>query len=497
MQGDAARETRKSPWDFEAWLALGLANTRLLKAADAAVAFDSALVLMSPVARDSFTNIARLLPRAINDSSGVVHYDAGLAGSQSPAAHKAAEDMYWLLADPLSKTKLNENRVEFYSRVAFADMRWTSDDLDMRGADTDRGDIFVRYGPADRESLISCNGMQLMEDANSVAPDVKGADEKWQVWVYNLGKVFIFKAPPSFGTATIPLNMRGIIHETINAEPVRWDNVAATAYLDTMSVRFTRFRAGIDSLDLVTAIAIPVERMMKGTELGGKLPFDINVRAYDPQVRISFEDSISTFVNADSLPSLMNRTWVRRLGHNADVMRIDAYQPDTKRAARGLGMVDDQRPTDFGMSDILLGNALSDYSGSAKRWRDVGLTPTVGFFHLSDPVGLVWELYKLQAKEGVANYNVDISVERVGEPGLKAFTMQILGRFKEAVKGVQAAEKVSLSFDRSQPANEVLVDYLSLAFGNVKAGNYRMFVTITDKATNKYTINSTMIRFIP
>ncbi|MCP6756459.1 GWxTD domain-containing protein, partial [Klebsiella pneumoniae] len=68
---------------------------------------------------------------------------------------RGVESMYWLLADPLTLTTENEFRIEFLSRVTYAEMRWTDETLNLKGADTDRGDVYVRYGPPDLELTVT------------------------------------------------------------------------------------------------------------------------------------------------------------------------------------------------------------------------------------------------------------------------------------------------------------------------------------------------------
>ena len=58
----STRRVAVAPFDFEAWLARGLAAQRLLQSRDAAAAFDSALVYMTPTARAEYTRITRIFP---------------------------------------------------------------------------------------------------------------------------------------------------------------------------------------------------------------------------------------------------------------------------------------------------------------------------------------------------------------------------------------------------------------------------------------------------
>jgi GWxTD domain-containing protein len=132
--------TATVPDDPYAWLARGLAQFRLGDQRAAAAAFDGALARMSPAERARYSDVGRLMRPA--DSTTYAALDA--------AGRAEAERVYWAFVDPMTLTPENEHRLEFLSRVAHAELRWTSDDLYLKGADTDRGQVWVRYGPPDR-----------------------------------------------------------------------------------------------------------------------------------------------------------------------------------------------------------------------------------------------------------------------------------------------------------------------------------------------------------
>lgn len=54
---------------------------------------------------------------------------------------------YWKERDPTSDTRENELQEEFYHRVDFANNFFTVNALDKEGWQTDRGNIYIKYGP--------------------------------------------------------------------------------------------------------------------------------------------------------------------------------------------------------------------------------------------------------------------------------------------------------------------------------------------------------------
>ncbi len=75
---------------------------------------------------------------------------------------------FWKSRDPLYLTEYNERLLEHYSRVAYANLRFGRSEKGIEGWQTDRGQIYVRYGaPLSRtrtcaDFIISIQGGQLI-----------------------------------------------------------------------------------------------------------------------------------------------------------------------------------------------------------------------------------------------------------------------------------------------------------------------------------------------
>lgn len=65
---------------------------------------------------------------------------------------RAFIDAFWLARDPDPQTRVNEARIEFLHRIAFADVAF-NEVPDDRGSLTDRGRVFVLLGPPQRVSI--------------------------------------------------------------------------------------------------------------------------------------------------------------------------------------------------------------------------------------------------------------------------------------------------------------------------------------------------------
>ena len=464
----SSQQLKNAPWDYEGYLAIGLANQRLNHGELAAAAFDSALVLMSPEARTEYTRATRILPphsfgqNRATDSTDFIKLTAG--------AQKSTADLFWAIVDPLAASPTNEFLTEFHARVAYSDLRWTSDDLDHRGANTDRGDIHIRFGPPDR--IIGADGGSM--------------------WRYNSGFNVFFSEPPSFGTGRIPMAGKTAAEMYINDNPVRWDNVPISHMIQNIGVRVTAFRSAADSLDVVVAADIPTGDMVKDNDLGGALPFNISARVIDGLVKTHGIKSAITKIRSDSVPATLPQNWIEHIGPGLNLVRVEAYQPDTRRIARGLIALDTARSTGFGMSDVMLGTRLSESTATPERWRDVRVQPSAGTFRVGEAIGILWENYELKTDGGSVKYRVHINVNRDAGSGIANIAARIRSAFGNRILGQSNGNgDIEIAFPRNAPARNITVEAMSLDLGSVPAGKFHLKVEITDLVTGKKTSRTT------
>ena len=480
----ANRRARSYPLDYQARLAQGLAFHRLGNEKQSQLAFDSAMTMMDDVEQSRLTRFTRILrPRATKETKGTIGDSLSL--SKLPEAQqRGLEQMYWFMNDPLSLTNENEFKLEFLSRVVWSDFRWTNEDLNLRGADTDRGDVYVRYGPPDLE--LSVPGTSSFDASNTDGGVTL-------VWAYRNGLVFFFDLRPGFGSAQYAFNDHDNVEQIKSALPVSFDNVAASRMIDTIPVRVARFRAGHDSTDAVVAARLPIDSLVRGLEMTSA-PVDIDFRIYDQFVRVKGVESEQTSVRPDSMTKPLSRVWTRRLGPGINVIRIEALQADSRRAARAMARVDPAATTGFGMSDILLGTKPTPKAGTApRRWTDIALEPNLGVFARGASIGLLWEMYELAAKDGASKYRVAIEVQRADRSVVGSFAARVVDGLGRVVGREQRSrDKLTISFDRTAASASALVEFLSLDLSESAAGSYRLRVDVTDLATNARTTRQTV-----
>ncbi|WP_353266822.1 GWxTD domain-containing protein [Gemmatimonas sp.] len=471
----ASYRRNQFPLDYQARLACGLALHRLRRFADAKVAFDSALAIMDDEEASRMTRFTRLLrPKSYDKRSPAM--DSTQFTTLPPEQRRGLEAMYWLMNDPLTLTAENELQLEFLARVTYADFRWTDEEMDLRGADTDRGDIYVRYGPPKVEITSAGNTFTTSEFAANATI----------IWEYP-EQMFFFDLVPSFNTAKIGRNDQDFVNRLRDAVPASFNNLPITTMMDTIPMRIARFRARGDSLDAVVAARVPLDSLVRNTPLD-RVPVDFDFRIFDQFVRVQGMESTQGSYAPDSAAERARRTWTKRLGPGINVVRVEALQADTRRAARGTVRLMPVPTSGFGMSDVLLGSKPSLVAGksTAASWQDVEIAPSEGVLERGATLGLVWELYELTAKDGNGKYRVAISVERAERGGPLGFGFKALDGLGRALgRENKSPDKFTISFDRTAAATATLVEYLSLDMSAATAGRYRLRVEISDLGSGK------------
>jgi len=445
------------PWDPYAWMAMGLAAYRLGETKSAAAAFDSAFVFLAPAEAQRLDRLERVMRVA----------DTARLGAANPQQRDATGQLYWLYADPLWSRDGNETRLEFLARVTFAEFRWTVWDLNVRGADTDRGDVYIRYGPPDIIAAFGSTSAYVSEVS--------------QVWVYDSGLLFSFLGSTAFGTARTGVDDKFMVERIADAMPVRWDNLASIT-VDSLPSVPVRFRGVADSVDLVIASRAPVAAIAASAPTPGKTVRSDWWLLQNGTIIVERDSVLDAGEGA--------RLWSARVGPGTYVSRVEASIDEGTRAARSAVPLaisatgDDAFPTSgFGISDLLLATEVTP-RGNGARWRDFDVSPAVGAFPRGASLGLLWELYDLGAREGSAQYTFNLIIKR--ERGAAGrISARVLGAVAGAAGIDTREDQVTIRFDRSVAHASVIADHLSVALGETPAGTYLLTLEITDKVTNR------------
>lgn len=372
MLAVAQQQVRDVNWDAWSWLALGLAQHRLGRRS-AAAAFDSAISRITTQERAYLLDLGRLLaPEA-----------ASSYRAQPPALRADVDRFYWLHSDPLWLEEGNLRWVECLSRLTFAELRWGTPELGLRGLDSDPGRVYVRFGPP----------------ARIVGADTSRLGVPHVTWTYNASLRFRFVTQPLLGAMQLDPESETMLRENAVVTPVSWPPAADDGYrVRDIAIQSAAFfprpgdAAGPDSLSIV--VIAP------------------NAREAVSEAAVFLADRGG---HAERMPTALaqivagDTAW---LGYEAHAPGVSAYvrfeTRDTERrtaarAAAELAPLADRSPQ---ISDIIVARCMANKPRRPARWFDarIKFTPSAGCD--SSRVLVLWE-------EGALESGIDAGTARI------------------------------------------------------------------------------------
>lgn len=120
------------PEDEDLWRYFGLVHYKLGDMVNADRSFSTAFEYMSPEVAAAYNDLGLFLTKEETELEAA---DA--------VAYRAR---YWLSQEPRYLTSYNERKLEHYFRLTYADLLYSSKRLELRGWETERGQILIRYG---------------------------------------------------------------------------------------------------------------------------------------------------------------------------------------------------------------------------------------------------------------------------------------------------------------------------------------------------------------
>lgn len=444
------------------WLALGLALHRQGRTFEAAQVFDTSMMAFGPDEQRRLDSPSRTMP-----PSRAQRVDGAWSANRSTISQ-----ILWQSSDPMWTDGVTERRTEFRARVAYAELRWTVEEEGIKGANTDRGDIFIRYGPPD---LIAVFGPAMMDYAQDVMT----------FWIYDSGLMFGFTSASGFGTARIPPDDRAMVDAHIESQPARWDNLG-DPHPDSMVVRTTRFRGTPDSLEVFVEALPPTEAIRESAPS----------HAAKADVWLMAANARMAYHSTTVLQTAGVHAWAARVLPGNYLLRVEATGGEgAKRSARASGEI--ATATDFpmsgpGLSDLLIVASASEQRPGA-RWRDLSPVPTLGNVAKGSEVALVWENYEFTSRGGSSEYDVSVSIIPQ-----KTTTGKIIAAITGALASVARIDtredRTVIDYTRTAAAAPAVAETMSLSLAETPAGTYTITVDVTDKGNGlKFTRSTTLV----
>ncbi len=476
MRRVAAPFTRNANATARLLFAHGLAAFKLGQLADADQLFARALLGLTPVMRAEVLAMGRILRKG--DSTRVANLSA--------AELARTDSAFWEAADPMLSTSLNEARLEFLARMAYADLRFTDGDTKQLGWRTDRALIVARYGEPPVVATFA---------PNSDADAAEAIGRIITVWFYPRTEMeFVFSGPPAMNSAFFAGNYRDFAEERRDASPFLLDNLPLAMAVDTVPIQTVRFRGPTArQTQLLVAASFDTKRLYHNTEID-RGALELAFRIGPPgQLMLRAADTLP--VPLPSTITDMRRRWVDTVRAGAYRVRIEARDASVASALGRAQSELDLLPYDtlsLQSSDILIADRALAPTRTVRSWTELGLNPR-GDLALAprDTFTVYWENYGLRPD---ANKHVKFEVQFVvtllkldrGRDVVRNF----FGNIADAV-GLSAVgdTQLGLRYERDEALDERdrVPSVVNLGMGTAPAGLYRLEIFITDHSNGRRT----------
>ena len=475
MRTVAAPLARKAAANPRLLFADGLAAYRQGQLADADKQFSRALTGLSADMRAEVLELGRILRKG--DSARV----AGLSDSDRARTDSA----FWEAADPMLSTPVNEARLEFLARMAYADLRFTDADTKQVGWRTDRAMIIARYG---EPPIVATFPPTSDADAREAIGRVI------TVWFYPRAEVeFVFAGPPAMNIAQFAGNYRDYAEERRDASPFMLDNVPFVMAVDSLPVQIARFRgATARDIQVVVAVDAATQHLYSAAEIDrGTLELSLRLGPPGALALVAADTQRVTLPSA----TVVQRYWVDTVRAGDYRVRVEARDPAVasalSRAQTELSVSAFDAPT-LQSSDILIADRVNAPTRTVRSLSELNLHPR-GALTLAprDTFTVYWENYGLQSN---ANQRVTFEVRFVItllrlDRGGNVVT-NLLGSIADAV-GLTAVgdTQLGLRFDRDEAleGRDRVPGVVNLGMGTAPAGRYRLEIFVSDRTSGQRT----------
>ena len=478
------------PDDAHMWLYLGLVNHRLGNWDASDAAFRNGIERLSQDDREAFTDLTLILPP---DEWGAFRED--------PEGYAEA---YWASRDPRFLNTVNERRTEHYARLVYADLLYRSDDLDLPGWKTERGEIHARYGLPESDVVIEGGYGAVVEafpqrnPAFNVSQEEREAN-RFNVWDYG-DLFFVFEDPNRNGEYQLyspPADLYAVrtgqgldeldfvlrTREAIRETPERY--TFETPGRDIrLPYRVAAFKGDGGQADLYLGFGIPV------AAVDGDVGLTVSTAAalIGPERDVLAERRRTVYgLRAAQIVDFdETRLWtgVERLSAGAGEHEV---QLEFETAAGSVAASQRQRVEvpDFGepglqLSDILLAYYVEEAEGAepGRVVRDgLSMQPAPwGLYAVDDPIHVYFELYGLGLSGGRSDFEVEARlVPKDTSTGLGRIARRILGSRE---RGVSTAAEAQGS--RSDDSQSLILDA-----STQEPGLYTLTVVVRDRVSGE------------
>ena len=415
----------------------------------------------------------------------------------------------WIIQDPLLLTPYNERLLEHYSRVAYSNLFFGVKDLNIDGWQTDRGEIFIRYGQPltveryrpGQEVIIEEKDVRTISGKKKVPIMRQLISPKGEIWKY-FDKQFAFD--DIYSTGNYRFNKYGREGNIVSSFSTDTDdyihyyrNESSQEYIPRMEgpvfdVNYQTYQFKSDERNKTKiylgytirfdSLLAPMESFSEGYEMG--LFFhdlymhkQLEKKVYHPM--ISRNNKINS-VDFDLVPEPGNIAF--------EIIR----KKDKGTASyHGQFKVNNFSTGELTLSSLILAYKIEEeYTGETCIQRnEINIQPNPEqSFSKGKNLYLYYEVYNLtKGNDNLTDFEQKVTIQKKEEDDVLSNILDVVGL---GSKG----EKISTTsnYQTFEPDPQI---YFQLDLSDYETGEYLLTLSITDKI-NKSTSTTTASLFL-
>lgn len=440
------------PDSARSWLFLGLGLHERSRSDEALGAFSRALELMPDEERAVFLDITPLLTKALRAA-----YD-----SLPPAERDEARATFFRGHDPLFLTDGNERRLEHFARVAWAELMFAAPASGLKGWETDRGLVWIRYGRPARRFVIDGGG------STSIVH-----------WLYGpRGPLFAFTKPLTYERARMTDLTHEFVEELAATAPefYRPRSVSDVFPLPHQLARFRGDRPGL------TRVEIYAQPPLDSLAVAPGAPLEAGVFVFTPDFEPVWKRKHEALVDEENGLVLTYRLQLPRGRFRyALEARLEGPPSLARPLARARGRVEapGYPRGELAVSDLLLADDIEPRTEAPRTRAELRIRPSRTLrFERGSPVRVYFEVYGLATDDdGFGSYRAELAVEDSTRMNL---VERIVSTWlPDAVRPREGEPWVS--WGRTvQPLDDRSIDFLTVELPELDDGRYAVRLRLHD-----------------